>query len=63
MNKKWDNNKQNMNDFIDFSRLSAVNGLEVITMKEFLSAVALPGLLTKPLPNNDVDLVRIGRMC
>lgn len=58
MNKKWDNNKQNMNDFIDFARLSAANGLEVISMEEFLTTVAKPGLLYKPLPNNDVNLIK-----
>ncbi len=34
-----------MDDFIDFKRMAAANGLEVISMKEFLGSVALPGLL------------------
>lgn len=48
-----------MEDYIDFTRLAnALNGLEIMSMEEFLATVALPGLLANPLPNNDIHLMR-----
>ena len=47
-----------MEDFIDFDRMRAGHGLETITMKEFLSNVAAPGLLSIPLPDNKTDLIK-----
>jgi hypothetical protein len=47
-----------MDDYFDFERLSAFHGLEVMTMKDFLESIAKPGLLSKPLPDNDVNLIR-----
>lgn len=58
MNKKWGDNKASMEDFLDFDRMRAGNGLETITMKEFLATIAAPGLLSKPLPGKNTDLVR-----
>jgi hypothetical protein len=49
-NKKWKDNFSTFADFLDFKRLNAGNGLEVISMKEFLSTVAAKGLLSRPLP-------------
>ena len=56
MNKKWKDNFSTYTDYLDFKRLTAGNGLEVITMKEFLETVASPNLLSKPLPENNTDL-------
>ena len=47
-----------MDDYFDFSRLSAFNGLEVMQMKDFLETIAKPGLLSQPLPKGDVNLIR-----
>ena len=58
MNKNWGDNKASMEDFLDFDRMRAGNGLETITMREFLTTIALPGLLSKPLPGKNTDLVR-----
>lgn len=57
-NKKWKDNFSTFADFIDFSRLTAGNGLEVIPMKEFLTTIAARGLLSKPLPDNNTDLAK-----
>lgn len=56
MNKKWDNNFSGVEEFVDFKRLTAANGLETMPMKEFLQTIAAPGLLSLPLPNNDTNL-------
>jgi hypothetical protein len=58
LNKKWGENKSNMDDYFDFSHLSAYYGLETMTMKEFLETVAKPGHLSLPLPENNVELIR-----
>jgi hypothetical protein len=55
-NKKWKDNFSTFANFIDFDRLQEGKGLEIISMKEFLSTVAAPGLLSKPLPDNNTDL-------
>ena len=56
-NKNWGKNKSNVKDYIDFNRLmNPEHGLEVITMEEFLKTVAMKGLLSKPLPNKDINL-------
>jgi hypothetical protein len=39
-NKKWDANKSTMDDYLDFERMKAHNGLEVMEMEEFLTTVA-----------------------
>ena len=39
MNKKWGENKSNMDDFMDFKRLMKSGGLEVISIEDFLSHV------------------------
>lgn len=57
-NKKWKDNFSTFADFLDFNRLGLDNGLEIITMKEFLTTVAAPGLLSKPLPENNTDLIK-----
>jgi GDP-fucose protein O-fucosyltransferase len=58
-NAKWVNNKSGMEDYIDFDRLTkSMNGLEIMSMEEFLSTVALPGYLLNPLPNNDIHLIK-----
>jgi hypothetical protein len=57
-NKKWKDNFATYSDYLDFDRLTEFDGLEVITMKEFLQTVAAPGLLAKPLPDNNTDLVK-----
>jgi hypothetical protein len=57
MKKKWDLNKSNMGHYIDFDRLTTGgNGLEVISMQEFLETIASPGLLKNPLPENNTQL-------
>lgn len=63
MNKNWDDNKQTMRDFIAFDRLEwadhsgdVANKLDVMTMKQFLGTVAMQGLLSKPLPDNNIEL-------
>lgn len=58
MNKKWGENKASMADYLDFDRMRAGNGLEIITMGEFLTSVASPGLLSKPLPENNTGLIK-----
>ena len=59
MNKNWGNNKSNMDDFIEFQRLCHDKyGLQVMNMTDFLSTIALPGLLSLPLPNNDIHIIR-----
>jgi hypothetical protein len=45
-----------MDVYFNFDLLRAFEGLETMTMKEFLETIAKPGLLKIPLPNNDVDL-------
>ena len=57
-NKKWDDNRSSMDDFVDFTRLGAGSGLEIISMEIFLETVALPGLLAKPLPQNNTKLIK-----
>jgi hypothetical protein len=57
-NKKWKDNFSTYSDYLDFERLVAHDGLEVITMKEFLETVASRNLLSKPLPENNTDLVK-----
>jgi GDP-fucose protein O-fucosyltransferase len=47
-----------MEDYLDFDRMRAGYGLETITMKEFLSTVALQGLLSLPLPGNNTELIK-----
>ena len=39
-NKKWDANKSTMDDYLDFERMKAHEGLEVMEMEEFLTTVA-----------------------
>ena len=39
-NKKWDANKSTMDDYLDFERMKAHDGLEVMEMDEFLTTVA-----------------------
>jgi hypothetical protein len=56
MNKKASENKSGMEDYFDFSRLRAGRGLETMSMPDFLRTVALPGLLSLPLPGQDVGL-------
>lgn len=59
MNKKWGDNKTNVGTFIDFQRLMATEGLEVISMEDFLEQIAGRNLLSLPLPTNDTkSLVR-----
>jgi len=53
-NKKWGDNRSNLGDFIDVDKLR--DGLNIITMQEFLKTEALPGHLLAPLPNNNVAL-------
>lgn len=55
-NKKWKDNYSTFADFLDFKRLGQGDGLKTIQMRDFLEEVALPGLLSKPLPNNDIDM-------
>ena len=56
--KKWGENKSGMEDYFDFDRLTLKDGLETMSMPEFLETIAKPGLLSKPLPNGDVNLMR-----
>jgi len=56
MNKKWDTNFSGVEEFVDFKRITAASGLEIMPMKEFLATIAAPGLLGLPLPNNDTNL-------
>lgn len=58
MNKKWGDNKASMEDFLDFDRMRAGNGIETMTMEQFLGDVAAPGLLTKPLPDNNTGMIK-----
>lgn len=58
LNRKSGQNKSGMEDYFDFSRLRAGNGLETITMEEFLATVALPGDLSLPLPGNNTKLAK-----
>eukprot|EP01040_Poterioochromonas_malhamensis_P010025 gene10025-10896_t len=58
LNKKWGENKSNMDDYFDFSKLQSNEGLEVMPMKEFLTTIAKNGLLSLPLPDNNVELIR-----
>ena len=58
MNKAARNNKSSMEDYLDFDRMRAGAGLETITMKEFLSTVAMQGLLPQPLPGNNTELMK-----
>ena len=58
MNKKWGDNKSSMEDFLDFDRMRAGNGMETMTMEQFLAEVATPGLLKQPLPNNNSALIK-----
>ena len=57
-NKKWDDNKASMEDFLDFDRMRAGNGMETINMEEFLETAAVPGLLSLPLPKNNTKMIR-----
>lgn len=50
MNKKWGDNKSGVDDYLDFERMKAFNGLEVMSMGEFFSEVAEKGLLAKLPP-------------
>ncbi len=47
-----------MEDYFDFDRLKLSDGLQTMMMSEFLDTIAKPGLLNKPLPNNDIELIR-----
>jgi GDP-fucose protein O-fucosyltransferase len=58
MNKAARNNKSSMEDYLDFERMRAGSGLETMTMKDFLSTVAMPGLLSQPLPDNNTELIK-----
>ena len=58
MNKAARNTKSSMEDYLDFDRMRAGAGLETMTMKEFLSIVALQGLLSLPLPGNNTELIK-----
>jgi hypothetical protein len=58
LNKKWGDNKSGMEDYFDFDKLRASGGLQTMPMSAFLEEVAKSGLLAKPLPNNDVNLLR-----
>ena len=53
-NAKWGDNKSNLGDFIDVDKLR--DGLDIITMEEFLTREALPGHLLAPLPGGDIKL-------
>lgn len=57
-NRKWGDNKSTMEDYFDFDRLRAGNSLDTMGMKEFLEAIAKPGLLNAPLPDGNVDLIK-----
>lgn len=58
MNKKWGDNKSTMEDYFDFDRLQVGNGLQVISMKEFLETIASQDLLDLPLPENNTELIK-----
>jgi hypothetical protein len=62
MNKKWGDNKSGMEDYFDFEKLRASKGLETMPMATFLRDFATTDnggpLLSKPVPNNDVNLLR-----
>lgn len=58
MNPKWKDNFASVDDYIDFHRLTEFNGLEIMSMKEFLEDVAVPDLLALPLPKNDTMLAK-----
>jgi hypothetical protein len=47
-NKKWKDNKSNLDDFFDLKKLT--NGLDIISMDEFLKTEAIPGSLKIPFP-------------
>jgi hypothetical protein len=57
-NKKWGDNKSTMEDYFDFDRLREGNSLDTMEMKDFLTMVAKPGLLSAPLPDNNIDLIK-----
>lgn len=57
-NKKWKDNKSSVEDYFDFDKLRAGWGLQTMSMEEFLDTVAKPGLLKKPLPNNNTALIK-----
>ena len=57
-NKKWDANKSTMDDYLDFERMKAHDGLEVMEMDEFLTTVA--GLSTAPTV---VTIVPVHKCC
>jgi hypothetical protein len=57
MNKKWGDNKSGMEDYFDFEKLRASKGLETI-LRDFATTDNGGPLLAKPVPNNDVNLLR-----
>ena len=44
-NKKWEDNKSGVEDYIDLDRIRVGGGVEVMPMSEFLRDVAVPGML------------------
>lgn len=51
-------NKSSMKDYFDFGKLQLTPGLEVIEMQDFLRLEALPGHLSLPLPDGNIDLAK-----
>ena len=58
--KRIIDNKTGVEDYIDFKRLYAGNGVETMTMDEFIKEVAIPGKLLKDYPfGNNTESVNI----
>jgi len=54
-NKKWQDNKSSLGDYIDILKLR--DGMDIITMEEFLTREAATNNLRVPLPGGDVKMV------
>ena len=57
-NQKWKDNFASVDDYVDFSRITAGNGVETMEMSNFLAQVAGKGELLLPLPDNSTQLVK-----
>jgi hypothetical protein len=49
-NKKWEDNKTGVEDYIDFNRITIGRGVELMSMTDFLQEAAVPGRLLKEYP-------------
>ena len=59
MNKNWNRNKGGVQDYVDMSRSQAGDGIEFMSMYDFLENVAVKGMLTKPFPvDKSTELIK-----